>query len=77
MQLLNGLAFWTDFPGSVLYRLTALRVVFVLLQLQAVLQSVTYNGRQLVMTFVMMVIMIYMYTIIAFNFFRDQWTQVC
>lgn len=39
------------------------------------LAAVTHNGRQLVMTFVLMSVVIYMYTIISFNFFRGQWSQ--
>ncbi|XP_072031407.1 LOW QUALITY PROTEIN: ryanodine receptor 2-like [Amphiura filiformis] len=38
--------------------------------LRTVLQSVTHNGKQLVLTLMMTVVVIYIYTVLAFNFFR-------
>ncbi|XP_071962240.1 ryanodine receptor 2-like isoform X3 [Antedon mediterranea] len=38
--------------------------------LRTVLQSVTHNGKQLVLTLLMTSVIIYLYTVIAFNFFR-------
>ncbi|KAK2192468.1 hypothetical protein NP493_31g06036 [Ridgeia piscesae] len=38
--------------------------------LGTILQSVTHNGRQLLMTVLLLSIVVYIYTVIAFNFFR-------
>ncbi|RWS13212.1 ryanodine receptor-like protein, partial [Dinothrombium tinctorium] len=38
--------------------------------LRTILQSVTHNGKQLVLTVMFLTIMVYIYTVIAFNFFR-------
>ncbi len=38
--------------------------------LKNVLASVTYNGRQLVMTGILVIVTVYLYTIISFNFYR-------
>jgi hypothetical protein len=43
---------------------------------QAVLSAVTHNGRQLLMTALLMLVTVYLYTLFAYNFFRDQFTQV-
>lgn len=38
--------------------------------LRTILQSVTHNGKQLVLTVMLTSVVIYLYTVIAFNFFR-------
>ncbi|XP_045464164.1 ryanodine receptor isoform X4 [Harmonia axyridis] len=38
--------------------------------LRTILQSVTHNGKQLVLTVMLLTIVVYLYTVIAFNFFR-------
>ncbi|XP_053408017.1 ryanodine receptor-like isoform X6 [Mercenaria mercenaria] len=38
--------------------------------LRTILQSVTHNGKQLVLTVMLLSIIVYIYTVIAFNFFR-------
>lgn len=40
-------------------------------RLKTVLRSVQHNGRQLIMTALLMVMVIYLYTVIAFNFLRQ------
>ncbi|XP_041469245.1 ryanodine receptor 2-like isoform X1 [Lytechinus variegatus] len=43
--------------------------------LRTVLQSVTHNGKQLVLTLMMTCVIIYLYTVVAFNFFRKFYTK--
>jgi len=43
--------------------------------LGTILQSVTHNGKQLVLTFMLTSIIVYLYTVIAFNFFRKFYVQ--
>ncbi|XP_076069948.1 ryanodine receptor isoform X2 [Oratosquilla oratoria] len=43
--------------------------------LKTILQSVTHNGRQLVLTVMLLTIIVYCYTVIAFNFFRKFYVQ--
>ncbi|XP_066971302.1 ryanodine receptor isoform X4 [Macrobrachium rosenbergii] len=38
--------------------------------LKTILQSVTHNGKQLILTCMLLTITVYLYTVIAFNFFR-------
>lgn len=38
--------------------------------LRTILQSVTHNGKQLMLTVMLLTIIVYIYTVIAFNFFR-------
>jgi len=38
--------------------------------LTTILKSITHNGKQLLLTMMLMAIVVYMYTVIAFNFFR-------
>ncbi|RWS25891.1 ryanodine receptor-like protein, partial [Leptotrombidium deliense] len=38
--------------------------------LRTILQSVTHNGKQLVLTVMLLIIIVYIYTVVAFNFFR-------
>jgi hypothetical protein len=44
--------------------------------LRAVVRSVTYNGRQLLMTVVLVVVVVYLYSIVEFTLFRDTTTVV-
>ncbi|KRF79239.1 uncharacterized protein Dvir_GJ21297, isoform M [Drosophila virilis] len=43
--------------------------------LRTILQSVTHNGKQLVLTVMLLTIIVYIYTVIAFNFFRKFYIQ--
>ena len=43
--------------------------------LGTILQSVTHNGKQLVLTLMLLTIIVYIYTVIAFNFFRKFYVQ--
>ncbi|KAE9543520.1 hypothetical protein AGLY_002320 [Aphis glycines] len=43
--------------------------------LRTILQSVTHNGKQLVLTVLLLTIIVYIYTVIAFNFFRKFYIQ--
>ncbi|XP_075257500.1 ryanodine receptor 2-like isoform X3 [Convolutriloba macropyga] len=43
--------------------------------LSAILRSVTHNGKQLVLTALLTSIVIYLYTVVAFNFFRDSYIE--
>lgn len=43
--------------------------------LKTILQSVTHNGKQLVLTVMLLTIIVYIYTVIAFNFFRKFYIQ--
>ncbi|XP_055904498.1 ryanodine receptor isoform X9 [Eupeodes corollae] len=43
--------------------------------LRTILQSVTHNGKQLVLTVLLLTIVVYIYTVIAFNFFRKFYIQ--
>ncbi|XP_065312718.1 ryanodine receptor-like isoform X2 [Gordionus sp. m RMFG-2023] len=43
--------------------------------LRTILQSVTHNGKQLLLTVMMTSIVVYIYTVIAFNFFRKFYIQ--
>jgi len=38
--------------------------------LRIILQAITHNGKQLVLTVMLLIIIVYIYTVIAFNFFR-------
>ncbi|CAM1294058.1 RYR2 (predicted) [Pycnogonum litorale] len=44
-------------------------------KLRTILQSVTHNGKQLVLTMMLLMIIVYIYTVIAFNFFRKFYVQ--
>ncbi|XP_065188366.1 ryanodine receptor 3-like isoform X2 [Sycon ciliatum] len=52
------------------FSLHLLDVVGSISTLRTVLKSVTHNGRQLMMTFLMTCVVVYIYTVLAFNFFR-------
>ncbi|KAL1469727.1 hypothetical protein MTO96_024874, partial [Rhipicephalus appendiculatus] len=43
--------------------------------LRTILQSVTHNGKQLVLTVMLLTIIVYIYTVIAFSFFRKFYVQ--
>lgn len=43
--------------------------------LRTILQSVTHNGKQLVLTLMLLTIIVYIYTVVAFNFFRKFYIQ--
>ncbi|CAN7995814.1 unnamed protein product [Ixodes hexagonus] len=43
--------------------------------LRTILQSVTHNGKQLVLTVMLLTIIVYIYTVIAFSFFRKFYIQ--
>ncbi|KAK6632420.1 hypothetical protein RUM44_007462 [Polyplax serrata] len=43
--------------------------------LRTILQSVTHNGKQLILTVMLLTIVVYIYTVIAFNFFRKFYVQ--
>jgi hypothetical protein len=38
--------------------------------LTTILKSITHNGKQLMLTIMLMSIIVYLYTVVAFNFFR-------
>lgn len=44
-------------------------------KLRTILQSVTHNGSQLLLTVMLLTIVVYIYTVIAFNFFRKFYVQ--
>jgi len=52
-----------------------LDIAVLLRSLRTILQSVTHNGKQLVLTFMLLTIIVYIYTVIAFNFFRKFYVQ--
>ncbi|CAF0782285.1 unnamed protein product, partial [Didymodactylos carnosus] len=43
--------------------------------LSTILKSITHNGRQLMLTIMLMAVLVYLYTVIAFNFFRKFYTK--
>ncbi|CAF1140795.1 unnamed protein product [Rotaria sordida] len=43
--------------------------------LSTILKSITHNGRQLLLTIMLMAVVVYLYTVIAFNFFRKFYTK--
>lgn len=47
-----------------------LDIAVAIASLRTILQSVTHNGKQLVLTVMLLIIIVYIYTVIAFNFFR-------
>ena len=38
--------------------------------LRIILEAITHNGKQLILTVMLLTIIVYIYTVIAFNFFR-------
>ncbi|CAF0745111.1 unnamed protein product, partial [Didymodactylos carnosus] len=43
--------------------------------LSTILKSITHNGRQLMLTIMLMAVLVYLYTVVAFNFFRKFYTK--
>ncbi|CAF0986197.1 unnamed protein product, partial [Rotaria sordida] len=43
--------------------------------LSTILKSITHNGRQLLLTIMLMAVVVYLYTVIIFNFFRKFYTK--
>lgn len=62
----SALGNWNHFFFSV----HLLDIVMGFKLLRTVLQSVTLNWKQLLLTFMMTVVVVYIYTVLAFNFFR-------
>ncbi|CAL8106014.1 unnamed protein product [Calicophoron daubneyi] len=65
--------FVISFMGNFNYFLYACHLLDVAVSfktLRTIIQSVTHNGKQLVLTVMLTSIVIYLYTVIAFNFFR-------
>ncbi|KAI1309033.1 Ryanodine receptor [Halotydeus destructor] len=52
-----------------------LDIAVAIASLRTILQSVTHNGKQLVLTVMLLTIIVYIYTVIAFNFFRKFYVQ--
>ena len=52
-----------------------LDIAFVVKSLRTILESVTHNGRQLVLTVVLLAIVVYIYTVFSFIFFRNFYVQ--
>lgn len=52
-----------------------LDIAVVIPSLKTILQSVTHNGKQLMLTVMLLTIIVYIYTVIAFNFFRKFYVQ--
>ncbi|XP_037033206.1 ryanodine receptor isoform X4 [Bradysia coprophila] len=52
-----------------------LDIAVVIPSLKTILQSVTHNGKQLMLTVMLLTIIVYIYTVIAFNFFRKFYIQ--
>lgn len=52
-----------------------LDVAVAIASLRTILQSVTHNGKQLLLTVMLLTIIVYLYTVIAFNFFRKFYVQ--
>lgn len=52
-----------------------LDIAVVIPSLKTILQSVTHNGKQLLLTVMLLTIIVYIYTVIAFNFFRKFYVQ--
>jgi len=50
-------------------------VAFSIKTLGTILQSVTHNGKQLILTVMLTAVVVYIYSVIAFNFFRKFYAQ--
>uniref|UniRef100_A0A183FE63 Ion_trans domain-containing protein n=1 Tax=Heligmosomoides polygyrus TaxID=6339 RepID=A0A183FE63_HELPZ len=57
------------------YAFHLIDVVLSFPMLKAILQSVTHNLQQLILTIMMTLVVVYLYTVIAFNFFRKFYVQ--
>lgn len=70
-----GLSFMGLHWNSFYFSIHLLDLVMSFKVLQTVLRSVLHNGKQLLMTVLMTCVVIYIYTVIAFNFFRKFYRQ--
>ncbi|CAD5230370.1 unnamed protein product [Bursaphelenchus xylophilus] len=57
------------------YAFLLIDVVLSFPMLKAILQSVTHNLQQLILTIMMTLVVVYLYTVVAFNFFRKFYIQ--
>uniref|UniRef100_A0A914H250 Ryanodine receptor n=1 Tax=Globodera rostochiensis TaxID=31243 RepID=A0A914H250_GLORO len=57
------------------YAFLLIDVVLSFPMLKAILQSVTHNLQQLILTIMMTLVVVYLYTVVAFNFFRKFYVQ--
>ncbi|KAI6242082.1 Ryanodine receptor 1 [Aphelenchoides fujianensis] len=57
------------------YAFLLIDVVLSFPMLKAILQSVTHNLQQLILTIMMTLVVVYLYTVVAFNFFRKFYAQ--
>ncbi|CAI4225083.1 unnamed protein product [Auanema sp. JU1783] len=63
------------FISPFFYAFHLIDVVLSFPMLKAILQSVTHNLQQLILTIMMILVVVYLYTVIAFNFFRKFYVQ--
>ncbi|CAB3399073.1 unnamed protein product [Caenorhabditis bovis] len=63
------------FSSPFFYAFHLIDVVLSFPMLKAILQSVTHNLQQLILTIMMTLVVVYLYTVIAFNFFRKFYVQ--
>lgn len=63
------------FLSPFFYAFLLIDVVLSFPMLKAILQSVTHNLQQLILTIMMTLVVVYLYTVVAFNFFRKFYVQ--
>ncbi|EJW76482.1 hypothetical protein WUBG_12610 [Wuchereria bancrofti] len=63
------------FISPFFYAFHLIDVVLSFPMLKAILQSVTHNLQQLILTIMMTLVVVYLYTVLAFNFFRKFYVQ--
>nr|CAD2195338.1 unnamed protein product [Meloidogyne enterolobii] len=63
------------FISPFFYAFLLIDVVLSFPMLKAILQSVTHNLQQLILTIMMTLVVVYLYTVVAFNFFRKFYVQ--
>ncbi|KHJ76307.1 hypothetical protein OESDEN_24073, partial [Oesophagostomum dentatum] len=63
------------FISPFFYAFHLIDVVLSFPMLKAILQSVTHNLQQLILTIMMMLVVVYLYAVLAFNFFRKFYVQ--
>uniref|UniRef100_A0A7E4VXK5 EF-hand domain-containing protein n=1 Tax=Panagrellus redivivus TaxID=6233 RepID=A0A7E4VXK5_PANRE len=63
------------FISPFFYAFHLIDVVLSFPMLKAILQSVTHNLQQLILTVMMTLVVVYLYTVLAFNFFRKFYVQ--
>ncbi|VDK79750.1 unnamed protein product [Litomosoides sigmodontis] len=63
------------FVSPFFYAFHLIDVVLSFPMLKAILQSVTHNLQQLILTIMMTLVVVYLYTVLAFNFFRKFYVQ--